>query len=136
MNILHIEAIDSVWDEASPLLQKAIDHSFGEVSIQDVYKNLTEGQSKLIIITDERLIAAAVIEPVDYPQIRTARISFLGGERMGDWIPAIIEFITIWSEESGMDGIEVIGREGWVKMLKPLGFKKAYTHIIKEIQHG
>jgi len=132
--IERITDIDSAWDEAKPLIQKAVDESNGETAIQDVYKQLTGETHRLVVIREGGVMRAAVVlNLINYPQKMAVRFVYLGGEKMRDWIPALDDYISSWGRNNGIDCIEVVGRKGWVKMLNNYGYKPEYVHIIKQL---
>lgn len=133
--IERIQDIDSVWDTAKPLIEKALSKSEGEMAIQDVYQRLQDESYWLLMITGPAT-AAAVINLVDYPQKMVLRYMYLGGEKMIDWLPALDQWVTQLAEATNIDGIEIIGRKGWERKMIPFGYEPKYIHLIKKVNHG
>lgn len=134
---VHKDSVHHVWSDVRPLLEKAVEHSCGECGIQDIYQKIEDGKMGLIIISDDNnIIAAAVVEFMNYPQITSLRVAFLGGKKMADWLGDLIEFLDKWASENNMARIELMGRDGWVKVLERYGYKKQYTFMTKELDNG
>lgn len=122
-----------------PTLQPALDRSFGELTIQDIFSMLWHEKAQLWVVYDEHsevIIGAAVTEVVAYPQVKALRVILLGGDNMRSWQDLLDEFFGIYCDEHKLDRIEFAGREGFKHTLRNLGYVPAYTVLIKEIIHG
>lgn len=134
--IRHIktEAIDSYWPIVSGLIEPALDE---ETSILDVYNKLMDEMMSLLSISIHgEIVAACVCEFVDYPRISALRVVAVGGDRMKEWLPDLIDALDEWAEDSKIDRIEQMGRDGWMKVLKGYGYRKRYTFMTKELSYG
>lgn len=130
--MIYVKDIDSVWDKVSPLIQKALDHSCGELAIQDVYRKLQDGHMGLIM--NDKM--ACVVEFMDYPQITALRVVALGGEDMDEWLEELLDILYKWAKENGHSRVEHMGRKGWVKTLQKYGYEPRYVFMTREIDHG
>lgn len=72
----------------------------------------------------------------NYPQ-RRALIDFVTAGRgaLGEdgWFDDVQEEIELWAESHGCDYVEGIGRPGWERIGKRLGYRKQYTIYVKEL---
>lgn len=121
MKIVHIPAflVPEVWDEASPLIEKALAYASGRFDINDVLEALLEGRLALVATFDEgKMIGAMTFEIVTYPRKRSLRIVFLGGERYLEWMVDATNFLEDWARRVGATLLEIEGRPGWEKYLK------------------
>ena len=130
------EAIDSYWPIVKCLISSALDHSCGELSTQDVYKRLHEETMGLLVVHDNGIKAACVVDFIDYPQITALRVVALSGSGMDEWLSDLLDFLDKWAVENNMSRIEQMGREGWVRKLKNFGYEKRYTFMTKELRDG
>lgn len=128
--------LPDIWNEVEGFIKSAIEHSCGESQIQDIYKKIEEQKMGLIVVEDEGIIAAAVVEFMNYPQITALRVAYLGGLRMTDWLGELVEFLDKWALENGMNRVEQMGRHGWVKVLEKYGYRKRYVFMTKELDNG
>ena len=86
------------------------------------------------------MMAAATTAFTDYPDRRLLTISFFGSREDSSSRPIwfndrelIISTLSRWAKLNGCDGIEIIGRRGWVKALEPLGFRVSSTVMEAEV---
>jgi hypothetical protein len=91
--------IHQFWHLASPHLQKAIDESNGEFSIDQLRQFVSQGQSDLLLIMDEdnKCHCAFTVQWINYPNDRVAYITYLGGRTNSTaW-----EQFVIWVKNNG-----------------------------------
>lgn len=122
-----------------PILQPALDQSFGELSIQAVFDMLYHQRAQLWLVYEEHsevILGAALTEVVTYPHVKALRVILLGGQDMKKWQDLLDEFFGVFCDEQKLDRIELAGREGFKHALRNLGYTQAYTVLIKEIIHG
>ena len=117
--------IDSVWEKVSPMLNKALRYSFGKYTTESIREFLKGEQMQLWVGIDYYEIRAFTItQIVNYPGKKILIIMFAGGSDLSGWL-SYIEILKRFAKKKGCDGIEIYGRNGWVKKLKPFG----YVHI-------
>lgn len=91
--------IHQFWDLASPHLQKAIDESNGEFTIDQLRQFVSQGQSDLLLIMDDKKVChcAFTVQWIAYPNDRVAYITYLGGRTN----PVAWEQFVIWVKNNG-----------------------------------
>ena len=87
-----------------------------EVTVESVLTSIQKGDSQLWLITEEDVVAIVVTNLVTYPTTKRLLIHLLGGDGAEDWVHVISE-IEEWSKSKGLDGVEIQGRKGWLKLL-------------------
>lgn len=87
-----------------------------EVTVESVLTSIQKGDSQLWLITEEDVVGIVVTNLVTYPTTKRLLIHLLGGDGAEDWVHLISE-IEEWSKSKGLDGIEIQGRKGWLKLL-------------------
>ena len=125
------EDIDAHWDFAAPLIQQALDKTRGEETLESVKHDLKAKDSQLWIIGES---GACVTTIEQYPNKRILRACQLGGRNMNDWITGLVQVLIIFAKENDCDHFDIVGRDGWVKQLKQLGFEKQYTVTSYELR--
>lgn len=129
--IYWVADIDQVWEEVSPLLEKALARSNGEMWLEDVYDRCKDNRMNLLIaVIEKAIVAAFVTEVVDYPRKRALRLVLGGGAHLKEWGPHLNEFMEIGAKAIGADLIEVHGRKGWMRYLKSLCNAKTETVLM------
>ena len=86
------EALGIVWGDVAKVLIKSVETSKGKFHIDDVYKDVESGMYGLwLIIDDEKegmnVIAAITTRIIQYPSRKALAMDWLGGSRMGEWLP-------------------------------------------------
>ena len=117
-----IEDVGKVWDKCKPYLSQATDRSGGRETILTLYSKIKAGTSTLwIMMVDNKIIASATTEVTQYQNLN---VSFLGGSDMNVWLPEFINQLKIYAKHNHCSKIELFGRKGWLRELKPFGFKQ------------
>ena len=73
--------IHQFWSLAAPHLQKAIDVSSGEFTIDQLKQFVAQGQSDLLLVLDDdkQCHCAFTVQWINYPNDRVAYITYIGG---------------------------------------------------------
>lgn len=107
-------------------LAEAIAYNQGEWDFQDMVQMLESGQMLFWKIPNSETLA--VTEFVKYPKKTRLRVVLL----VGEFNEIVVQFYDDLVKQMGLDGIEVIGRKGWVRALRPFGYKEASTVLVKD----
>jgi hypothetical protein len=130
----YINNIDEVWDRAAPLIEPALDHAGGEITIDDVKEKLKSGKMGMISINDFE--AVCTVEFVDYSRISALRVVTLAGHNMEYWLDELIQYLVNWAESYKLGRIEHLGRKGWQRVLEKHGFVASYIFMTKAVDNG
>lgn len=116
------------WKFAEPFIKRALDHTFGEVGIDDIQKGCMERDIQLWLISSpDKVVGAATTEIVQYPKKLVCRVITLAGAEFDEWRRQCLMLLKDWATEQGCDGIEVYVRRGFVPKLVEIGFKHKYS---------
>lgn len=136
VSITGIIDIDSVWEQVKPLILKALEYSNGELGIDDIYEKLkTKNMQLWICFEDIEILSAATTEIIIYPKKKICRVVTLGGHRMAEWFYNLIQFIEAWGRHNKINGMEVIGRRGWERIGKRIGYGSQQSILYKELKY-
>jgi hypothetical protein len=131
------DLVDTRWEEVSVLLKKAVDQSCGAHDMDALYEEIKSGEHDLWIIFtgEDNIVAAYTTQICKYPRKTSLVVTFCGsddkmGGLAGVWIEAMCE-LKKWAVSYGFDAIEIVGRRGWTRVFRPMGFKE--THVITEL---
>ena len=134
------EAIDIVWGDVSNMLNKAIVTSAGKYHIDDIYRHLNEGYYNLWLIIDdkkdEKVIAAITTRIIEYPSKKAMALDWVGGKRMNDWLPLVLEKINSFAKDCECEHLEGYGRKAWSKVLKKYKWEPEYIAYRMELKDG
>ena len=134
-----VEYVDRYWGDASGLLERAIKESGGRYNIESVYLEIISGASHLWVIFegDDNVVCAFTTQFIHYPLKINLSVVFLGsddslGNFSGKWVESMSELME-WAKVHGCSSVEVVGRRGWLRVLRDLGFKQSYVSIECEV---
>lgn len=130
------EIVDDYWGLALPLLSKAFKYSATKIDPQDVYEDLMNGNQSLWIAfegTPINLVGAFTIRIKSYPSGMALCGEHLGGERLNEWADQLFEIMESYAHDLEIKNLELIGRRGWEKILKPKGWKSNLVIFEKEV---
>ncbi|MCK5132055.1 MAG: hypothetical protein KAR40_07895 [Candidatus Sabulitectum sp.] len=127
--------LEEVWPIAGPLIDMAIQHAHGETTLEHLYKDLTLGERKLIMVTEEgKTLAAAVLSMSHYPRKKVCQVSFAGGQEMDKWCDQALPTVERIAREAGADTVRIQGRKGWLRRLRDHGYDDRGIVIEKELE--
>jgi len=125
----------NVWSEVEPILETAVENSFGRYETNDIYREILEQIQQLWIVQDknlDKIIATITTTITQYPRKKYLSGIFAAGERADEWIEEMMRILDIFGKENSCDGFEIIGRAGWERKLKHLGMTKLFTTLQKD----
>jgi len=123
-----------VWHIVAPLLRKAVVRTQGRYSMRTVFKSLQKSTSLLwVVYTPKKdVVAALVTRTVAYPTgLEYLNVDLLGGNGAHDWIEDVDKTLSSYARDLNMSGVELYGRTGWAKILKPFGWHSNVTSVSK-----
>ena len=129
MNIVVVpkKDIDTIWPHVKDYLDKAAKLSLGRFTIEEIKHNLdTKNQQLWIAFDNNKIVASAITEIMEYPKIKTLFGHFIGGIELESWKQPIVDAMAEFCKQNGCDRIEFMGRRGWGKPLKKIGWKETY----------
>lgn len=134
---VHPIYVPVIWQQVADYISDAISYSNGEKDIQHVYDELMNGDSNLVIIYFEQTIyGAAILSKRIFDTGKSALfVSLLGGINMNEWIEDAHFVANKIAKDLCCDSIYCVGRQGWEKALKGIGYDKAYTILSIEVNH-
>lgn len=129
------DMLDDVWPQVAPLIERALRHSRGELTADDVRHDLLEQYMQLWVAADERkkVEACLVTQIVIYPKRKMLRIVVLAGKKSHRW-GCGWEMISTWARLAGCDGVEAHARPGIARLYKKLGFRNYYSVVGLDFQ--
>lgn len=121
----------AVWLTALALLKPAIALSGGRIDSRSVYEWLADGRYLLwFAYAEDKVPRAAFLTRTSvYPRKRVLTIDCAGGSEMDGWLEEADRIFRAFSRESGLDGVELFGRNGWARALKRYGWHVASTQV-------
>lgn len=129
------QAVDGLWRFAEPYIKRALDHTYGELSTDDIQKFCSNGDMQLWMISrGTRVVGAGSTQIVCYPQMKVCRIVTLAGSEFGEWMDIAHMNLELWAESMGCDAMEAYVRKGFVPKLGQIGYKHRYSVCNKSLK--
>lgn len=123
----------SFWEWVKPMLSRAIEMNRGEFTLADIYQRIQDRDMQLWGIHNGEIKACFVTEVIQYPRKKYVRGVILGGDNMENWLQLMADSMDEFARQQGANGVELLGRRGWVKALKKHGYSEYETVISKEL---
>lgn len=129
------QAVEGMWRFAEPFIKRALDHTFGEVSIEDMKRLCLSRDMQLwMVLKGDRVVGAGTTMIIFHPQMKVCRIVALSGADFKAWMDVAHMSIEVWAAEQGCVGIECYVRKGFVQELKEIGYKHQYSVVHKSLK--
>lgn len=131
-----VEGLADVWPIVAPLLAPAVIRSGGRNDMRSVFRQIRESYLILWVAReDDKVVRAAFTTRVaEYPLKRMLVIDCAGGEGMLEWLDEVTSTFKRFAADSDLDGVEMYGRTGWVRMLEQRGWN--HTMVVCETAAG
>jgi hypothetical protein len=122
-----------IWDRVAHFIQAALDRTEGELDLSDIQTAILDRDMQLWVLLDgKELIGAVVTQIIPYPKKKACRIVAMGGDVSG-YFDDIDELLSTWAGELGCDRMEIVGRKGWTRAIRHLGYNEAYSYVTKTL---
>ncbi len=129
-----IECVDVFWDKVKNWVYKVVVQSNGRHTLDSTYKLLKQGTMTMFLITNKKkLCAVYVVQKVYYPAKIVLGILFCGGSKVIKEVKKIEKFFLNYAKEQKCDGLEIIGRKGWDKVIKKNNLEFKRTGFFYEV---
>jgi len=135
LDIFHVpvETLDGVWPEASKLLERAVNCSDGELDINQLRMLVTQGLGTLLVAErGGRLIGAAVIEFIQYPNYRVANVIAVGGRGLY-FDGAATDRLAAWAKSRGATKLQAFCSPSRTRLFSRFGFSKRYDVVRRDL---
>ena len=134
VSLIPVEHVNAVWDVVGKLLEPAVAVTNGRYTTYDVYNAIQRQAMTLWVAFDDGGIhGCQVTQITDYPSKRVLVSVFTAGRKLRSWREPMMDVLMRWARDHDCEAIEGLGREGWVKMMEPYGFKKMLVMFEKDI---
>lgn len=135
--IPNIDIIAKCWGEIEPFLQLAINESNGELNLEGIIKSIESKDLLLAVVFDDdgSIMAVCAFEiRVFQSGKKVVHIMSAGGHGVDDWFEQIEQIAVDLAKNQGCSEVYIIGRKGWERKMKHLGYSHAHTILCKEVK--
>lgn len=128
--------IDAVWPGVKQMLQSALP-DLTDVKLEYVYDRLMLNQAMLwFVLRDGEVLMVCITEIIEQLGERKWRIAWGAGKDVELYLKDAIEAFEQYAFEARCTAIDLEGRLGWERFLKPLGFKRLAVVFEKDLTRG
>ena len=126
VTLVPVAGVPKLWPVVRDMLELAVSRSGGRWTMHDVLEAILLGNQQLWVAYDANgtVQAACTTLITVYPNARFVGIQFLGGKAMSLWAEEGWNMMKKFAKDHACVGIEIIGRLGFEKTVKKLGFVK------------
>jgi len=128
--------LDEVWVLVKKDIANALTYSGDNHNAQFVLDTLRKEEMQLWIIWDkdkpttkEKYFGVVVTELIKRTLRKVCHVFIVTGNQRQKWIP-LIQVLEEFAKENECDGMELIARPGWQKVLQNYKYKR--THVVLE----
>ena len=120
--LLKPEDVLKIWPSLSAHIEKAIEHSAGELNLFDIAQAAINGHNHIwVTFSGNTLTTVIVTRFLEYPRTKTLQIMTCSGaiEDWDGWTEHH-RILENFAKSNGCSAIEIWGRRGWGRRLKHL----------------
>ena len=139
VSIVLAEHAVAVWPKALPFLQAVEDVAHDRASCAQALDRILKGECLLWLAyreDDLTVVGAMVTRLSQYTQHRSLTVEMLGGDDFEEWIDLAQEAFEIFAKANECKSIELIGRFGWIRKLKRLGWEPLFVTCEKLLDNS
>jgi hypothetical protein len=130
MMILTPEQATGFWNQLAPRLIRAVPYANDGVNIDEIFERILKGTYQVWIELDENyhIIGVMLTEIIKNKNKTILFIYMYEANNLQVSNNDNFEILSNWAKGLGVDEIQLYGRAGWERPLKPFGFEK--THVL------
>lgn len=114
------------WPQVEPMITAAVAESANRWTTLEVLARLVSRDMQMwVVIEGQRLVGVVVTEIYPTAAGKTCALPIVGGEILPHL--ELLSVIKAWSDEAGCVRLEGMGRPGWERALRKLGWRKIMT---------
>lgn len=122
------------WPLIYPHVQKLIEHETEQgFTPQAIFDGIQSGRWQLWVVGN----ADAIVLTTTYEQQAghcIFSVNMAGGANVVGKVPEILEVLQSYARLNGCSGVEIVGRKGWEKLIRPYGYSHFYTAWFKRLE--
>jgi hypothetical protein len=119
------------WTQLQSSLEKLIAHEHRQgFTLPALYENMTNGTWGVWVLGNFSAVVVTQIYRQQNGDLMCS-INLCGGDSVVDHAQLATDTIELYARMHGCVGIEIIGRKGWGKVVRPMGYEHYYTSVVK-----
>lgn len=127
-------ALPILWPMVKEWLQKDVTLWDKGQSLESLKFMIEAGELHLWVVTHNEVIYMSFLtEWKYYPQAKSLKVVWGMGHELEKYILIALSALESYVQRYGAKFVEIDGRDGWAKPLKPFGYVKTQTTFVKEV---
>lgn len=126
--------VQGVWPKIRKYVVGVEEIADGRATVIDIFSDIMDGKMLLWVVfktdpetNDTEFLAFSCTSIRDYPKKRVLFIDYIGGDNMDLWLGNLNETLSTFGASQECEGLEAIGRRGWERAIKKIGWLPVYT---------
>lgn len=121
--------VDPLWPNLEPHLARVVELVSDETSLEIVKQKAISGEVLiLVVVKGPDIIAVLTGDIRDYDTgLKVMHIGMLGGDDFFEWRNQMQDVLVAISMDFCCDQVRIVGRKGWQRALKDIGWEEQYT---------
>lgn len=112
-----------------------VPHTLDRFGTEDILIGAMEGRLQVWAVGPPDLILLVFVSQVSvYPKGNTLQVIWAGGRGLRAALEQVVEMFDKVAASQGCTDFDVVGREGWVKLLTPLGFTRRSVVLTRKVR--
>lgn len=137
INIAYVkpEMVDMIWPQVENMVELAVAESNDECSADEIKFKLEQSIMLMATITiDNKIVAALTFDTRVFDSgKKVLLIITAGGTLLSEWMDAVDKVTTELAKRQGCSELYIIGRKGWLRTLKDIGYTHVHTVLSKKV---
>lgn len=127
--------VEIMWPKIVKFVDMACEYSNGELNSDIILKDVLGDRLRLIIMRNEKDIVAVMTLKIEQFETGKKVLTALtvGGSDIDSWVNEIDGALNSIAKEQDCSEMYIVGRAGWVRKLKSIGYDKVHTVLAKKV---
>lgn len=127
------ELLDDAWPHAEPWVRSAVERGATIATVEGYRAQCAARTAQLwMMIENSKAIGCGITEIYDTSKGMTCAVPILACDRF-EALEVLFDVLEQWAKAEGCVRLEGYGRQGWVRALKPAGWRVVAVCIEKDI---
>ena len=129
-----VQLVPFLWEQVTPILQRVVDISDGDISNETVLDRIITGCSLLVVVTEKEGGAMVAIFTIEIRTMDTGKrvlyAPIIAGDEMKGWLEDMCQFLHKTAlHEKCVQIRGISARKGWIRALKKHGLIEGTTTV-------
>lgn len=123
-HLLDADTIKMYWPQIVGMLER-VPHTWSVYTLESLYCRALNGDMQIWVVGRDSIVMVVFTQVATYPAKRLLEIVWAGGNKViPDSLPILDATLERFAELQKCDEMLVLGRSGWERVLKSIGFRR------------